>query len=217
MPSPSGVELRNLILKDRPRTPVLLLSGDTAFSRVPADVHTLPPGSVAIVGRMAPTSTTTRLAQESVHAFLSDNRNHHQPRHRISPPPAQYRIQEQAAQENCRQIGAKSGLPGIGAHGPATNSGSNPALRSRQQRHGSHGHSSHDDASDARFRRCVSNQSGDGFVRDVQRQRREAGPDDSQCGPLDFFTPGRVQIVMEPPEQSRTRSHFNRAVQAKPD
>jgi CheY-like chemotaxis protein len=38
MPPPSGLELRSLILKQRPATEVALLSGDTSFSGVPADV-----------------------------------------------------------------------------------------------------------------------------------------------------------------------------------
>jgi CheY-like chemotaxis protein len=41
MPGPSGMELRNLILKDRPRTAVALFSGDTSFSGIPDDVPLL--------------------------------------------------------------------------------------------------------------------------------------------------------------------------------
>ena len=58
-----------------------------------------------------PAIIATRLAPESVHAFLPNDRNHHQPRNRIGPPPAQQRIQEQAAQENRRQVRAEIGLP----------------------------------------------------------------------------------------------------------
>ena len=41
MPGPSGLELRSLILKQRPETKVVLLSGDTSFNGVPAEVPTL--------------------------------------------------------------------------------------------------------------------------------------------------------------------------------
>ena len=41
MPGPSGLELRRLILKDRPQATVVLLSGDTSFTGIPADVPTL--------------------------------------------------------------------------------------------------------------------------------------------------------------------------------
>jgi hypothetical protein len=67
----------------------------------------------------------TCLAPDSVDAFLGNNRHHHQPRHRISPPPAQPRIQRQADEQDRRQVGAKIGLFGIGGHGSA--------LRFRQQ------------------------------------------------------------------------------------
>ncbi len=35
--------------------------------------------------------------------------------------------------------------------------------------------------------------------------------------PLHLFTPGSVQVVMEPPEQRRTGRHFDDAVQAEAD
>jgi DNA-binding NtrC family response regulator len=42
MPGPSGLQLREIILNKRPATKVVLLSGDTSFSTIPADVPTFP-------------------------------------------------------------------------------------------------------------------------------------------------------------------------------
>ena len=42
MEGPSGVDLRNRILRDRPGTKVVLWSGDTSFARVPDDVPKFP-------------------------------------------------------------------------------------------------------------------------------------------------------------------------------
>ena len=45
-------------------------------------------------------------------------------------------------------------------------------------------------------------------------QYNEASAHDSYRGPLNLFTPGWVQIVMEPPEQCRPGGHFDDAVQS---
>ncbi len=49
-----------------------------------------PNGSASV----APGVVATRLAPYSVDAFFGDDRNHHQPRHRIGPPPAKQRHSE---------------------------------------------------------------------------------------------------------------------------
>ena len=108
-------------------------------------------------------------------------------------------------------------LPGIGLHGSAPDPGSNPAFRSRQQRHDHHRDGGDDDAGDAPLRGFVPDQRGAGFVDDVRRQRNEAPAHDSQRGPLHLFTPGMVQIVVEPPEQRRPGGHFDEAVQSEAD
>src|SRR5579862_6814370 len=54
---------------------------------------------VAVAASPAATLRTA-LPPDRVHAFLSDDRNHHQTRHMISPPPAKYRVQKQPTQEN---------------------------------------------------------------------------------------------------------------------
>ena len=100
---------------------------------------------------------------------------------------------------------------------PTPDPGSNPAFRSRQQRHHDHGGSGDDDSWDASFRRFVADQRGAGFVNDVERQGNEAPADDSQRRPLDPFTPGSVEIVMESPEHRRPGRYFDQAVQAEAD
>ena len=71
-----------------------------------------------------------------------------------------------------------------------------------------------DDSWDASFRRFVVDQRGAGFVGNVNGQRQEAPPNNSQGGPLDPFTPGRILIVMKPPEQRHPGRNFNYAVEA---
>ena len=99
----------------------------------------------------------------------------------ISPPPAQRHIQQQADEQDRRQVRAEVGLLRIGVHGSASNSGSNPTFRPCEQRHDDHRSGSYDDSRQAPFRRSVADQRGAGFVEDVQRQRNEAPADDSQC------------------------------------
>jgi len=98
---------------------------------------------------MAPAVRTAPFSPKSVNAFFGDDRNHHQPRHRIGPPPAKQRIQKQPAQQDRRQVRAEVGLPGIG---PTSDSGSDPAFGSRQHRHHDHGDCGDDDAGDAPLR-----------------------------------------------------------------
>jgi hypothetical protein len=42
MPGPSGLELRDIIVKHRPGTKVVILSGDSVFGGIPTGVTTFP-------------------------------------------------------------------------------------------------------------------------------------------------------------------------------
>ncbi len=130
---------------------------------------------------------------------------HHQPKSafRSNPP---NRIADKYVQKSAS---------GIGIHGSALDSGSNPAFRSRKQRHDHDRHGGDQDAGNAAFGCFVHDQRGTGFENDVQRQHDKTRTHNSQGGSLDLFMPGVVKIVVEPPKQRRTGCHFDDAVQAK--
>src|SRR6266481_2947145 len=68
----------------------------------------------------------TRLRPESIKALFRNDRNHHQGRNWIGPPPPQSSIQKQAAQQDCREVCTKIRLPRIGVHGRTLDPPSNP-------------------------------------------------------------------------------------------
>ena len=57
----------------------------------------------------------------------------------------------------------------------------------------------------------------DGVECDVSGEGDEAPSNNSQRDPLDRFTSGFIQIMVQPPEQSQARCDFNDAVQAEAD
>src|SRR5260370_336558 len=84
------------------------------------------------IARLSTSTLLTTLPSNRIDAFLGDDRNHYYPRNRISPPPAQERIQKQTTQKNCRKVRAEVSLPRVCPHCGAIDPFLNPPLSSRQ-------------------------------------------------------------------------------------
>lgn len=76
-----------------------------------------------------------RLPSQGFNPFLGNNRHHNKGSHRISPPPAEERIEEEPGQQNRREISTQLRLLGIGLHGPAVQLHGDVSFRPYQKRH----------------------------------------------------------------------------------
>src|SRR5712691_7367935 len=130
------------------------------------------------IARSSTSTLLTTLPSNRIDAFLGDDRNHYYPRNRISPPPAQERIQKQTTQKNCRKVCAEISLSRVCPHCGAIDPFRNPPLCSRQQRHDDNRNGSDCDARDAGFRFLVTRQSQARIEGYVNSERDETRPND---------------------------------------
>ena len=61
----------------------------------------------------------------------------------------------------------------------------------------------------------MPDQCGAGIISDICRKRNEAPAHNPHCNAFNVFTPGRIQVMMEAPEQSCPGRDFDQAVQTK--
>jgi len=159
----------------------------------------------------------TSFAPQSLDAFFSDDRSHHQRRDRIGPPPAEQRIREQAAEQDRREVDAEISLPRVRLHRPAPDSCCDPPLGAGKERHHHQRYGGENDAGKAAFRRFRPKQRFDGVIAHIQGERQKADADDAQSDGLDALTSGLIEINLQPPEQCRPRCDLDRAIEAESD
>src|SRR6185436_15150605 len=74
-------------------------------------------------------------ATDSLDPFPADERHHQEGGHGFGPPPSQGRVEQQASEQNRREVGADLGLPRFGGKRCAREPRGDPALGPGQDRH----------------------------------------------------------------------------------
>src|SRR5579864_402264 len=157
-------------------------------------------------------STGARFPSNGLYAFIRDDRNHNQCGRRISPPKSENGIENQARQEDDRQVGAELTLPRVRAHCWTVQSAADLLLSPRQKRHHDKSKTGEDNSGQTPVSGLFSGEMAEGFETNVCRQQEKTSADDAQREFLIRLATVYVRVCDHPPQQRDSGREFNKAV-----